>query len=168
MTGIRWMSGAAIAALIMGSVVNAHAQDTPPADAGAAPAAASDEAAPAKPMKKKAKAAASSDFAGTAIQVGHAKGYTVILKFTGNKAETSYPDLACNGKLTRVGAKGDTSFYLETITAGALDAATGKGCIDGTVTLIKSGDGYIWGWIGQHDGKPIVAYATLAKQAMAQ
>ena len=162
------IGGAIFASALLGSAAFAFAEDAaPPADTGAAPPAADAAAAPAPKVAKKAtKPAAAAMWTGKALQVGHSKGYTVTLKVSAKAMESEYPELACGGKLTKVGAKGDSSFYIETITHGALDKTTGKGCIDGTVTLIKSGEGYIWGWVGQYDGKPIVAYAALGKQAM--
>ncbi|MCX5515279.1 hypothetical protein C3941_22410 [Kaistia algarum] len=166
----HWIGGALLASAIAGYGSAALAEDAAPPPADAAPAAAADDAAaapaPAKPAKKKVKmGAADGIWAGSFMQVGHSGGYKMAIKFAGKTIETDYPDQSCGGKLTKVGTKGDTSFYVETITRGGVDAATGKGCIDGNVTLIKAGDGYIWGWVGQHDGKPIVAYGTLAKQA---
>ncbi|MBN9018914.1 MAG: hypothetical protein J0H11_15980 [Rhizobiales bacterium] len=167
----RLLGGALLASALIGYGSVAFAEDAAPAPDAAAPAAAaSDETAPpAKPAKKAKKAAKPGPqdgvWTGTFVQVGHAKAFPMSITFSGKTIETSYPDQSCAGKLAKVGTKGDTSFFAETITQGGVDAATGKGCLDGNVTLIKSGDGFIWGWVGQHDGKPIVAYGTLAKQA---
>jgi len=155
----KWIGGAVLAVAMLGTTAVALAQDTP--EGAAAPTA---EAAP---VKKKAKAgeALSGNWTGTFVQVGHPQAYRMAIQFSGKSAEIDYPDQSCGGKLARVGAKDDTSFYIETITRGGVDPATGHGCVGGNVTLIRAGESLIWGWVGEHQGKPIVAYATLTKAA---
>jgi len=75
-----------------------------------------------------------------------------------------YADQSCGGTLQKVGEKGSTSFYVETITRGGVDPATGHGCLNGNVILIKSGDALAWGWIGEHKGQALSATAILARK----
>jgi hypothetical protein len=160
---------------LLGTVAFAAAQDAaapeaPPADAPAVEAPAAPVAA--KPVVKKVKKAAAKPltspmfgvWTGNAIQVGRAGGYPVAITISAKGAETDYPNLSCGGTLTKVGAKGDDSFFIETITRGAFDPGSSKGCLSGTVTLVKANEQLIWGWIGTFGGKPVVAYATLTKQ----
>lgn len=164
---------ALIGAALLGSAAIASAQDAAP-DAAAVEAPAADAAKvvkKAKVAKKAAKAPASPLFGtwtGNAIQVGRAGGYPLTITISAKSAETDYPSLNCGGTLTKVGTKGDDSFFVETITRGGFDPASSKGCLSGTVTLVKAGDQMIWGWIGTFGGKPVVAYSTLSKQAPLQ
>ncbi|SHG10282.1 hypothetical protein SAMN02745157_3608 [Kaistia soli DSM 19436] len=96
-------------------------------------------------------------------QVGEAGTYRVTLDASGDGIKVDYADQSCGGTLEPVGEKGNSSFYIETITRGGIDPATGHGCIGGNVTLIKVGDTFVWGWVGEHKGKPLVASATLEK-----
>ena len=137
------IGGAVMALAMLGAAGAAIAQDAAPAKAG--------------PL--------AGNWTGTFVQVGHPQAYRMAIQFSGKSAEIDYPDQSCGGKLARVGAKDGTSFYVETITRGGVDPATGHGCVGGNVTLIRSGETLIWGWVGEHQGKPIVAYATLTKAA---
>jgi hypothetical protein len=103
-------------------------------------------------------------WSGKAAQVGRSGGYAVKLTFTAKTITSDYADLGCAGTLAKAGANGNYSFYVEKITTGGIDATTNKGCVDGSVTLIKSGDSLIWGWLGAVNGKPIVVYATLTQE----
>ena len=88
-----------------------------------------------------------------------ASNYTVVLKLSGDRGESAYPELDCGGTLTRVGQSGAYSFYVETI------ARRGKDCIDGAVTLVKGNDGTIaWGWVGTDKGETYVAWSSLTRQ----
>jgi hypothetical protein len=104
---------------------------------------------------------------GLEAQAGRAKQFAVALNLNGKTGESSYADQHCTGKLTRVGTSGDYSFFTETITEGKYDATAKTGCIDGSITLIKAGDALVMGWAAAHDGKPIIAWATLALQPAA-
>jgi len=101
---------------------------------------------------------------GKASQVGRGGTYVVTVTITKKEATTTYPAQQCSGKLTRVGSSGDYVFYAEAITSNKFDPAKKKGCLDGAVTLLRSGSTLIYGWLGSFGDKPIVAYATLAKQ----
>jgi hypothetical protein len=101
---------------------------------------------------------------GKASQVGRGGTYVVTVTISKKEATTNYPGQQCSGKLTRVGSSGDYVFYAEAITSNKFDPAKKKGCLDGAVTLLRSGSTLIYGWLGSFGDKPIVAYATLAKQ----
>lgn len=104
---------------------------------------------------------------GLEAQAGRAKQFAVALNLNGKTGESSYADQHCTGKLTRIGTAGDYSFFTETITEGKYDAAAKTGCIDGSITLIKAGDAIVMGWAAAYEGKPIIAWATLAPQPTA-
>ena len=91
--------------------------------------------------------------------------FAVAIDFAGGTIAVDYADQKCGGTLEKIGEKGDSSFYVETITRGGVDPATGHGCIGGNVTLIKAGDTLIWGWVGEHKGQAMLASAILAKAA---
>ena len=90
--------------------------------------------------------------------------YAVAIDFSRAPATIDYADQSCGGTLQKVGEKGSTSFYVETITRGGVDPATGHGCLNGNVILIKSGDALAWGWIGEHKGQALSATAILARK----
>lgn len=100
-------------------------------------------------------------WAGTVGQTG-SKSYSIALTLTAQGGETDYPELNCGGKLTRVGSAGGFTFYLETITRGGIKQ--GGRCIDGSITVIASGDKLAWGWVGVHENRTIVAQSTLARR----
>ena len=87
-----------------------------------------------------------------------------MLAIAKKDSTTTYPGQQCAGKLTRIGGSGNYVFYAEAITSNKFDPAKKKGCLDGSVTLLRSGDTLIYGWLGAYTDKPIVAYATLLKQ----
>ena len=101
---------------------------------------------------------------GKATQVGRPGTYIVTVTLTKKDGTTIYPDQQCNGKLTRIGGSGNYVFYAEAITSNKFDAAKKKGCLDGSITLLRSGNTLIYGWLGSYSDKPIIAYATLIKQ----
>ena len=90
--------------------------------------------------------------------------YAVAIDFSREPATIDYADQSCGGTLEKVGENGATSFYVETITRGGVDPATGHGCLNGNVVLIKTGDALAWGWIGEHKGQPLSATATLSRK----
>ena len=150
------------------AVGNAAAEDTTP---GAAPATEqpADQPAP-KPAKVPAKhvkkvVETSQTWTGDLAEVGRSKTFPVTLTLKGKGGETTYPSQNCTGKLTRAGSSGDYSFFTETISSGKFDPATKTGCVDGSLTLIKSGAGVVIGWFGAEGGKPIVAFGTLTPKA---
>jgi hypothetical protein len=131
----------------------------------AQPTAPEPQAAPAKPAK--AKPAKPADWTGTwsgsLAQVGRAKPFAFELTLSGKTGATSYPDDHCTGKLARAGTSGGFAFFTETITEGKVDPATRKGCLDGTLTMVKDeGGSLIMTWMAAYGGKAIVAYGTLA------
>ncbi len=97
-------------------------------------------------------------------QVARAKQFNVALTLDGRRGTSTYPDEHCSGKLSRIGTSGDTVAYAETITQGKFDATKNTGCLDGTYTLVHGDNGLVVGWLGAHDGKPIVAYGVLSEQ----
>lgn len=105
----------------------------------------------------------SGSWSGSFEQSNQADSYAIAIDFSREPATVDYADQSCGGTLEKVGEKGAASFYVETITRGGIDPATGHGCINGNVTLIRSGDKIVWGWIGEHKGQPLSATATLQK-----
>src|ERR1700674_2213555 len=101
---------------------------------------------------------------GKASQVGRGGTYVVTVTITKKDATTNYPAQQCSGKLTRIGSSGNYVFYAEAISSNKFDPAKKKGCLDGAVTLLRSGSTLIYGWIGSFGDKPVVGYATLVKQ----
>src|SRR4051794_16474079 len=91
---------------------------------------------------------------GKATQVGRAGTYTVTVTITKKDGATIYPEQQCNGKLTRIGGSGNYVYYSEAITANKFDAAKKKGCLDGSITLLRSGNTLIYGWLGAYNDKP--------------
>lgn len=104
---------------------------------------------------------------GKASQVGRDRTYTVTVTIGKKEILTAYPDQNCTGKLTRVGSSGNYVFYAEAIVNNKFDATKKKGCLDGSVTLLRAGSSLIYSWIGAYNDKPIVAYATLSLSAAA-
>lgn len=140
----------------------ALAQDAAQPDA--APAAMPQpKAAPAKSAKAKP-ADWTGTWSGSLAQVGRAKPFAFMVTLSGKTGRSSYADDHCAGKLVRAGSSGDYAFFMETITEGKFDAATSKGCIDGSLTFLKdAGGSLVMTWMAAHDGKAIVAYGTLSQ-----
>ena len=76
--------------------------------------------------------------------------------------ESSYPELHCTGKLTRIGASRSYVFFIEVITQGQREK--GGRCPDGTITVARQGDDLALGWFGSVQGTTVVAYGTLKKK----
>jgi hypothetical protein len=146
---------AALAAALWAAA--AYAQSTPMT----APAPSAAPATTAKP------AAGGGDWtgkwSGQIVQVGRTGAYVFNLTFSGKGGTTNYPAENCTGTLTRTGASGDYAFFTETITTGKYDVVAKKGCLSGSITLVKAGPALVMGWVAAHDGKPIIAYGTLTK-----
>ena len=154
------------------------AQDSPPAGAQkaakskAAPKAApkSDQAQTGEPKAAKSKAAPKSAPAGSLIgtwagpvaQVGHAKGYNIVVTVRPGGGDTEYPELNCSGKLTRAAGSGPYVFYLEKITRGRNDA--GGRCPDGTLVISLAGDNLAFSWFATVEGQPVFAYSLLTRK----
>jgi hypothetical protein len=98
---------------------------------------------------------------GQLTQVGGQSPYKVQVTITAKGGETKYPDLNCEGKLSKIGASKSYVFYIEVISTGGI--SKGGRCPDGTITAGKSGKGLALGWFGSPDGNLIVAYGTLSK-----
>lgn len=109
-----------------------------------------------------AKAGVAGTWSGRVSQVGSPKPYALAMTIHANGGDTDYPDLACGGRLTRVGSAGGYTFFLETITRGRLDK--GGRCIDGSITVSMAGEQLSWGWVGSHQNQTIVAYGTLERR----
>jgi hypothetical protein len=99
---------------------------------------------------------------GRQTQPGNAdEEYTVNLRFDETGGNSDYPELHCGGRLKRVGAANGYVFFIETITYGRFDPATGKGCVDGSATAARTNDRLAWGWFGTFRGQMITAYSML-------
>ena len=95
-------------------------------------------------------------------QVGSQSKYSVVVTLTAAGGETSYPEVNCSGKLTRIGASRSYVFYVEAITQGHRDK--GGRCPDGTITVGRAGDRLVWVWFGSVDDELVVAYGTLTRK----
>jgi hypothetical protein len=122
------------------------------------------EAAPGAPSKKP-RAMPGPDVAGNwkgeLTQIGESMPYKLTLAVGPNGGQTQYPDLKCEGKLTRIGASKSYVFFIEIITKGAFDK--GGRCPDGTITLARSGEKLALVWFGNVKGDTVIAYGTLSK-----
>jgi hypothetical protein len=107
-------------------------------------------------------AAAEDLLTGTWRSQGGDSSYDVVLTFSGNDAQTQYPELNCTGKLTRLWASDKYAFYAESITEGRADK--GGKCSDGTITVARVGDRLALGWFGVVDDIPSTAHGLLIKQ----
>ena len=119
------------------------------------------KSAPAKSTPAQAKGSVIGSWAGPVTQPG-SKPYSIVMTLQASGGETDYPDLQCGGKLTRAGNAGGYTFFLETITRGRLDK--GGRCIDGSITVTMAGEQLAWGWVGTHNGKTLVGYASLKRR----
>ncbi|MCX5479667.1 hypothetical protein OSH08_11675 [Kaistia geumhonensis] len=106
----------------------------------------------------------SGQWTGSFKQSNEPGSYAVAIDFAREPAAIDYADQSCGGTLEKVGEKGATSFYVETITRGGVDPATGHGCLNGNVVLMRTGDTLLWGWIGEHKGQAFSATAILARK----
>ena len=131
--------------------------------AAAQPTAAQPDAVQPKAKTTKAKVADwTGTWSGPVTQVGRAKPFAIEVTLAGKTGTTNYPDEHCKGKLVRTGTSGDYAFFIETITEGKLDPASKHGCLDGSLTLLKSPAGLVMSWMAANEGKAIVAYGSLA------
>lgn len=117
---------------------------------------------PQKPAAAQPKSGVAGTWSGSVIQAGTPKPYALAMTIHDKGGDTDYPDLACGGRLTRVGSAGGYTFFLETITRGRLDK--GGRCIDGSITVSMAGEELSWGWVGSHKNQTIVAYGTLKRR----
>ncbi len=100
-------------------------------------------------------------WSGQLNQVGSTTPFKFEIAISAKGAQTTYSDLGCAGKLTRVGSTKSYVFFVEIITMGRADQ--GGRCPDGTITLAREGDNLDLGWFGTIRGNTIVAYGTLSK-----
>lgn len=124
-------------------------------------------ASPARPTARKPAAPArpgsiNGTWTGQVSQVGSQNEYSVVLTISERGAQTEYPELECAGKLTRVGASKNYTFYAETITKGQADK--GGRCVDGTITVSRAGEGLAYGWFGVAENNALVAHSVLSKK----
>jgi hypothetical protein len=93
------------------------------------------------------------------IQIQSSIEYAVVLEITARGGQSSYPELNCGGKLTRVGASINYVFFIETITRGPTDKS-GR-CANGTVTAVRLGDKLTVEWFGLVDSNVVLALGAL-------
>jgi hypothetical protein len=120
---------------------------------------------PAASAQQKAKSAATGiegSWGGAVQQLGSRKPYALNLTVTKAGGTTEYPDLKCEGRLTRVGSSGGYTFFIETITKGGV--TQGGTCINGSITMLNVGDKLAWGWIGPDQGAVAAALSTLTRK----
>lgn len=132
-----------------------------PAMAQQSNAPAKQKPAPAKSAPAQAKGGITGAWTGPVTQPG-SKPYSIVMTLQASGGETDYPELQCGGKLTRAGAAGGYTFFIETITRGRLDQ--GGRCIDGSITVTMAGEQLAWGWVGTHQGKTLVGHASLKRR----
>ena len=104
------------------------------------------------------------NWSGQLTQIGSQTPYKFELVIGPRGAETTYPDLDCTGKLTRVGASKSYAFFVEIIIKGAVDK--GGRCPDGTITVTRAGNDLPLFWFGSIESNTIVAYGTLSKSSV--
>jgi hypothetical protein len=95
-------------------------------------------------------------------QVGGESRCMVVLTLSRNAGQTDYPELNCEGKLTRIRASQNYVFLVEVITRGQADK--GGRCPDGTITVTRAGENLNWAWFGVPQGDPILAFGTLTRK----
>ena len=103
-------------------------------------------------------------WSGEVDQPGHEAPFSISITIAASGATTSYPDQGCAGTLTRIGANGVYVFYVEKITKNRYDGTKGTGCLDGTITLAKTGNAVLMSWFGTVDNGLYQASATLTKK----
>jgi hypothetical protein len=118
---------------------------------------------PAPPARPGAGPAVAGTWSGPVSQVGSESKYNVVLTLTATGGQSSYPELNCIGKLTRIGASRTYVFFIEVVVQGQREK--GGRCPDGTITVARSGDNLVWGWFGSIEGDIAVAYGTLTHKA---
>jgi hypothetical protein len=101
-------------------------------------------------------------WSGPVTQVGSKAKYSVVLTLTAAGGETTYPEVPCAGKLTRIGASKSYVFFIEVITQGQREK--GGRCPDGTITVGRSGENLVWAWFGSVDDEPVLAYGVLTRK----
>jgi len=153
--------------VLAASIIGADAQPYPP------PAPPSDWAQPAPPAPQKPTAppparlsagpAVAGTWTGPVTQVGGTSKYSVVMSLTATGGQSSYPELNCIGKLTRIGASRSYAFFIEVIVQGQREK--GGRCPDGTITVTRTGDNLAWEWFGNVDGDIVLAYGTLTPKA---
>ena len=167
-----WAAGLMLA--VAAPMLTAGAQQIPPAQPfppppGQAPPPGAQPSPPAAERRAPPPAAppaAAPSIAGTwsgpVTQVGSQSKYSVVITLTASGGETTYPELNCSGKLTRVGASHSYVFYVEAIAQGHRDK--GGRCPDGTITVGRAGENLAWVWFGSVDNEIGLAYGTLTRK----
>jgi hypothetical protein len=158
-------AAAGLLAILAASIFPAGAQPFPPGQpfppTDAQPPAPDKRAAP-PAARPAAGPAVAGTWSGSVSQVGSQSKYSVVVTLTTAGGETSYPEVNCSGKLTRIGASRSYVFYVEAITQGHRDK--GGRCPDGTITVGRAGDKLAWVWFGSVDDELVVAYGTLTRK----
>ena len=128
-------------------IAPATAQFPPPPPLPTPPAEAQPSPAPSKGKKAPGPANSSivGNWSGQLTQIGSQTPYKFELVIGPRGAETTYPDLDCTGKLTRVGASKSYAFFVEIIIKGAVDK--GGRCPDGTITVARAGNDLALFWL---------------------
>ena len=73
--------------------------------------------------------------------------YPVSMELLQGGGTTTYHSLKCGGRLTRIDSTKDGyTIYRETITHGGVRQGVAKGCIDGIITVVRSGQRLALGW----------------------
>lgn len=149
--------------MLAGPPLIAHGQQVPPVQPSPIPPRApvpGPERAPRVPPLP-AGPAISGTWSGPVIQVGSQSHYSIVLTLTGSGGESTYPELNCSGKLTKVGASRTYAFFIEVITQGQREQ--GGRCPDGSVTVARAGDSLAWEWFASVGGEVAIAYGTLTR-----
>jgi hypothetical protein len=100
-------------------------------------------------------------WSGTVIQ-NSGTAYSVTMTIHAKTGETEYPELKCGGKLAQIATTKGYVFYTEEITHGG--QGSGGGCINGTITVRRTGDKLNWGWMGSFEGKTFSAWSVLSRK----
>lgn len=153
---------AALSLALAAPVAFALAQTAPDPNSDVEPPAPAPRAAARKPATPARPTSINGTWTGQVSQVGSPNEYSVVLTISDRGAQTDYPELECAGRLTRVGASKNYTFYAETITKGQADK--GGRCVDGTITVSRAGDGLAYGWFGVAEGTAVIAHSTLSKK----
>jgi hypothetical protein len=96
------------------------------------------------------------NWSGQLTQIERQTPYKLELVIGPRGGKTTYPDLDCTGKLSRVAASTSYVFFVETITKGR--------CPPGTVTATRVGDHLALFWFGRFKADTIVAFGSLARE----
>lgn len=104
-------------------------------------------------------------WSGRAVQTDGRSDYHAVVAIDGERVASNYPELDCGGDMIFAGAVDGYAFFAERITHGGL--ADGGGCIDGAATMKRVGDAIVWGWVGEYQGQPFLAWGRLTRDKTA-